>query len=57
MANELRLPLLRLIDGTGGGGSVKTLDAKNARTYVPMNPGWDRKSPIWGRECRLRHHE
>ncbi len=41
MANELRLPLLRLIDGTGGGGSVKTLDAKHARTYVPMIPGWD----------------
>ncbi len=41
MANELRLPLLRLIDGTGGGGSVKTLDAKNARTYVPVNPGWE----------------
>ncbi len=41
MANELRLPLLRLIDGTGGGGSVKTLDAKNARTYVPTIPGWD----------------
>ena len=41
MANELRLPLIRLIDGTGGGGSVKTLDAKNARTYVPMMPGWD----------------
>ena len=41
MANELRLPLIRLIDGTGGGGSVKTLDAKNARTYVPVNPGWE----------------
>ena len=41
MANELRLPLIRLIDGTGGGGSVKTLDAKNARTYVPMMPGWE----------------
>lgn len=41
MANELRLPMVRLIDGTGGGGSVKTLDAKNARTYVPVNPGWE----------------
>jgi acetyl-CoA carboxylase carboxyltransferase component len=41
MANELRLPLIRLIDGTGGGGSVKSLDARNARTYVPMNPGWE----------------
>ncbi len=41
MANELRLPLIRMIDGTGGGGSVKTLDAKDARTYVPVNPGWE----------------
>ncbi len=41
MANALRLPIVRLIDGTGGGGSVKTLDAANARTYVPLNPGWD----------------
>ena len=28
MAFELRLPIIRLIDGTGGGGSVKTLDTK-----------------------------
>lgn len=41
MANELRLPLVRLIDGTGGGGSVKTLDSSRARTYVPRNPGWE----------------
>ncbi len=40
MAHELRLPLIRLIDGTGGGGSVKSLDT-DARTYVPANPGWD----------------
>ncbi len=25
MARELRLPIVRLVDGTGGGGSVKTL--------------------------------
>ena len=41
MANELRLPLIRIIDGTGGGGSVKTLDDPNARTYVPANPAWE----------------
>ncbi|HJL83085.1 MAG TPA: carboxyl transferase domain-containing protein, partial [Acidimicrobiales bacterium] len=55
MARELRLPIVRLIDGTGGGGSVKTLDmkaeedgsnidgsiGKGARTYVPLNPAWD----------------
>jgi acetyl-CoA carboxylase carboxyltransferase component len=40
MANELRLPLVRMIDGTGGGGSVKTLET-TGRTYLPRNPGWD----------------
>ena len=40
MANELRLPIVRLVDGTGGGGSVKSLDAER-RTYVPANPGWE----------------
>ena len=25
MANELRLPLIRLVEGSGGGGSVKTI--------------------------------
>ena len=40
MANELRLPLVRLVDGTGGGGSVKSYE-KMGRTYVPANPGWD----------------
>jgi acetyl-CoA carboxylase carboxyltransferase component len=41
MAGELRLPIVRLIDGTGGGGSVKTLDSPLGRTYVPANPGWE----------------
>lgn len=40
MANELRLPLVRLVDGTGGGGSVRSLDTMG-RTYVPYNPGWE----------------
>jgi propionyl-CoA carboxylase beta chain len=40
MAGETGLPLIRLIDGTGGGGSVKTLEDQG-RTYVPFNPGWD----------------
>ena len=40
MANELRLPLVRLVDGTGGGGSVKSYE-KSGHTYVPANPGWD----------------
>jgi propionyl-CoA carboxylase beta chain len=40
MAGETGVPLVRLIDGTGGGGSVKTLE-DSGRTYVPYNPGWD----------------
>ena len=40
MAGEMGLPLIRLIDGTGGGGSVKSLE-DYGRTYVPQNPGWD----------------
>src|SRR5215218_3687189 len=40
MAHDLRLPLVRLVDGTGGGGSVKTLDQMGF-TYVPPLPGFD----------------
>jgi acetyl-CoA carboxylase carboxyltransferase component len=40
IAHSLRLPLVRLVDGTGGGGSVKTLES-HGFTYVPANPGWD----------------
>jgi acetyl-CoA carboxylase carboxyltransferase component len=40
LANELRLPIVRLVEGTGGGGSVKTLE-QTGHTYVPVNPGWD----------------
>ena len=40
MANELRLPIVRLIEGTGGGGSVKSLETQG-HTYVPANPAWD----------------
>ncbi len=40
MANELRLPLVRLVDGTGGGGSVKSLETMGF-TYVPFIPGWE----------------
>ncbi len=39
MAHELRLPMIRMIDGTGGGGSVRTLEDIGA-TYVPAVPGW-----------------
>ena len=40
LANEYQIPLIRLIEGTGGGGSVKSLDM-DARTYIPGNPGWN----------------
>ncbi|MFC3229280.1 acyl-CoA carboxylase subunit beta [Marinibaculum pumilum] len=39
-ANEYRMPIVRLVDGTGGGGSVKSLET-DGKTYVPRNPGWD----------------
>ncbi|MBW2232751.1 MAG: methylmalonyl-CoA carboxyltransferase [Deltaproteobacteria bacterium] len=39
-ARELRLPIVRLVDGTGGGGSVRT-NAQIKRSYVPANPDWD----------------
>ncbi|HUQ13414.1 MAG TPA: carboxyl transferase domain-containing protein [Novosphingobium sp.] len=39
MAHTHRLPLIRMIDGTGGGGSVKTLETIGA-TYVPAVHGW-----------------
>src|SRR5262245_23191585 len=40
LAREQRIPIVRLVDGTGGGGSVKTLEQMQ-RTYVPANPAWD----------------
>jgi acetyl-CoA carboxylase carboxyltransferase component len=40
LANQLKLPLVRLVEGTGGGGSVKMLE-QMGHTYVPANPGWD----------------
>src|SRR5579859_6439607 len=40
LANSLRIPVVRLVDGTGGGGSVKLLE-QHGYTYIPANPGWD----------------
>ena len=40
MALELHLPLVRLVDGSGGGGSVRTL-TNTGRTYIPANPAWE----------------
>lgn len=40
MAGEMRLPLIRLVDGTGGGGSVKSLEI-DQRTYTSILMGWN----------------
>lgn len=40
LASELRLPHIRLVDGMGGGGSVKTIETAG-RTYIPRVAGWD----------------
>lgn len=40
LATHLHMPIVRLVDGTGGGGSVKTMET-TGRTYVPANPSWD----------------
>ena len=40
MASEFGIPLIRMIDGTGGGGSVKSLESMGY-TYVPEVPGFD----------------
>ncbi len=38
-ANEWRMPMIRLVDGTGGGGSARTLST-SAKTHVPEVSGW-----------------
>jgi acetyl-CoA carboxylase carboxyltransferase component len=40
IAVELRLPHVRLVDGMGGGGSVKMIEMKG-RTSVPQMAGWE----------------
>jgi acetyl-CoA carboxylase carboxyltransferase component len=40
IACELRLPHIRLVDGMGGGGSVKTIEMAG-RTYIPIVRGWN----------------
>ena len=39
-ANEWRTPMIRLVDGTGGGGSTRTLST-SAKTHVPEVRGWE----------------
>ena len=40
LAHDLRLPHVRLVDGMGGGGSVKTIE-RAGRTYIPELRGWE----------------
>ena len=40
MAHELRIPLVRLVEGSGGGGSVKTIET-TGRANVPGVAGWE----------------
>jgi acetyl-CoA carboxylase carboxyltransferase component len=39
-ASQMRLPVVRLLDGASGGGSVK-MAAEAGYTYLPVNPAWD----------------
>ncbi len=40
LAKELALPHIRLVDGMGGGGSVKTIEMAG-RTYIPTLRSWN----------------
>ena len=43
MARDLRLPIVRLIDGTGGGGSVKNIETKGHT----LLPGYDGRKWVY----------
>ena len=43
----MRLPLVRLIDGSGGGGSVKTLEMVG-HSYVPALSGFETTMKLMG---------
>ena len=40
MALSLQLPLIRIVEGSGGGGSVKTIET-SGRANVPEVEGWN----------------
>lgn len=46
-ALEMRLPLIRLVDGSGGGGSVKTLEMVG-HSYVPALKGFEKTMQLMG---------
>jgi acetyl-CoA carboxylase carboxyltransferase component len=39
-AGEMRMPVVRLLDGASGGGSVK-MAQEAGYSYLPVNPAWD----------------
>lgn len=43
----MRLPMVRLIDGSGGGGSVKTLEMAGY-SYIPILAGWETSMELMG---------
>ena len=51
MAHDCGLPIVRLVDGSGGGGSVKSLETER-RSFVPFNPGWEWVVANLGRGAR-----
>ncbi len=63
LALDLRLPHVRLVDGMGGAGSVKTIE-KAGRTHIPVFPSrgagnrslpsWRRPRPCPSHSARLR---
>ena len=46
-ALEMRLPMVRLVDGSGGGGSVKTLEMVGY-SYVPALKGFEKTMQLMG---------
>src|ERR1700743_1997737 len=44
MAGEFRIPLIRMIEGSGGGGSVKTIET---RGYANLPGGIGQSSGLW----------
>jgi acetyl-CoA carboxylase carboxyltransferase component len=47
LALGMRMPMVRLVDGTGGGGSVKTLEM-TGYSYVPLMPSWESVVKLMG---------
>lgn len=47
LAEELQVPMVRLLDGSSGGGSVVTY-LEEQKTYVPPLPGFDTQTRLLG---------